>query len=130
MALAFSTASQPRLSAGGPGADQIWYQPLIAMPQYAIAQSGSAWVTAVNALIDSRYQNECRSATARSNGFCTSGRHETGNVTCPIRSSEVCADRTGKSTHAIARIAAIVLVISASDARLVLSEQAVDHSLR
>src|SRR5262245_6363527 len=91
MARAFSRASQPRVSDAGLGGDQIWYQRLIAMPQYAMAQSGSAWVTAVNALTDSRYQNECRSATARSNGFCTAGLQEMGNVTCPIFSTPVCA---------------------------------------
>src|SRR5207248_6137761 len=63
-ALAFSTASQPRLSAAGGGGDQICVQLLIARPQYAIAQSGSAWATAVKALAASRYQKECRSATA------------------------------------------------------------------
>src|SRR2546430_875814 len=56
----------------------------MARPQYAIAQSGSACAMAANALADSRYQKECRSATARSNGFCTAALHETGNRTCPI----------------------------------------------
>src|SRR5438132_1309258 len=83
-ALALSTASQPRLRAAGGGGDQICVQLLMARPQYAIAQSGSAWATAVKALAASMYQKECRSATALSKGFCTSARHETANRTWPI----------------------------------------------
>ena len=86
-AFAFSTASQPRLSAAGGGGDQICVQFVRASPQYAIAQSGSACVTCVNAFAASRYQNECSSATARSNGFCTAGAQETGKRTCPIFSA-------------------------------------------
>src|SRR5215470_13514562 len=52
-----------------------------------MAQSGSLWVMAVNAFADSRYQNECRTATAWSKGFCTAGLQETGKLTLPIRSS-------------------------------------------
>jgi hypothetical protein len=40
--LAFSIASVPRFRLAGLGGDQIWYQRLSAMPQYAMAQSGSA----------------------------------------------------------------------------------------
>jgi hypothetical protein len=85
--LAFSMASHPRLSAGGGGGDQICVQLLIAIPQYPIAHWGSSRVTSVNPLTASRYQNECSSATARSNGFCAAGAHEIGKLTCPIRSS-------------------------------------------
>src|SRR5262249_54078983 len=38
------------------------------------------------------YQNECSSATARSNGFCTAAAHEVGKLTWPMRSPAVCAD--------------------------------------
>jgi hypothetical protein len=38
-------------------------------------------------LTASRYQKECRSATARSNGFCAAGTHEIGKFTCPILSA-------------------------------------------
>src|SRR5437763_16329518 len=83
-AFAFSTASQPRLSAAGGGGDQICVQLVMARPQYAIAQSGSAWVISVKALAASRYQNECSRATARSNGFSTAPAQETGKRTLPI----------------------------------------------
>src|SRR5688500_5651305 len=81
---ALAISSTLRLRLAGLGGDQIWYQRLSAAPQYPMAQSGSASVTAVKAFSDSRYQNECRSATARSNGFCTAGLQETGNETWPI----------------------------------------------
>src|SRR5262249_17136183 len=38
------------------------------------------------------YQNECRRATARSNGFCTAAAQEVGKLTWPMRSPAVCAD--------------------------------------
>src|SRR5712691_235905 len=59
-----------------------------------MAQSGSAWVTAVKAFADSRYQKECKMATAWSKAFCTAGLHETGKLTLPIRSdgSTPCCD--------------------------------------
>ena len=84
--LAFSTASHPRLSAGGGGGDQICVHWLIATPQCPMAHWGSSRVTSVNALPASRYQKECSSATARSNGFCAAGAQEIGKVTCPILS--------------------------------------------
>src|SRR5713101_1796897 len=77
-------ASTPRLSAGGGGGDQICVHWLSATPQYAMPQLGSAWAIAAKAFADSRYQKECRSATARSNGFCIAGAHDTGKVTWPI----------------------------------------------
>src|SRR5687768_3621265 len=89
--LAFSTASQPRLSPAGCGGDQICVQLLIAIPQYPIAHWGSICVTSVNPFTASRYQNECSSATARSNGFCAAGAHEIGKLTCPILSAPACA---------------------------------------
>jgi hypothetical protein len=48
-----------------------------------MAQTGSACVTAVNALRASRYQKECSSATARSNGGCIAVWQEMGKVTVP-----------------------------------------------
>ena len=48
-----------------------------------MAQSGSAWVTAVNAWSASRYQKEWSSATARSNGGCSAVWQAIGNVTVP-----------------------------------------------
>src|SRR5260370_21104832 len=68
-ALALSTASPPRLSAAGGGGDQICVQLVMARPQYAIAQSGSAWEICVKAFDASRDQKERSSATARPNGF-------------------------------------------------------------
>ena len=84
--LAFSSASHPRVSAAGGGGDQIWVQLLIAMPQYPMAHWGSICVTWVKPFTASRYQKECSSATARSNGFCAAASHEIGKVTCPILS--------------------------------------------
>src|SRR6267142_6275551 len=97
-ALAFSTASQPRLSAAGGGGDQICVQLVIARPQYAIAQSGSACAICVKAFAASRYQNECSSATARSNGFCTAAAQEMGKRTCPIFSASSATTNDATST--------------------------------
>src|SRR6185503_7862008 len=87
----------------------------MATPQYAIAQSGSACATAANALADSRYQNECRSATPRSNGFCTAALHEIGNRTCPIFSASSAATPavttapiTTATSHALAFMASLL----------------------
>src|SRR5215470_775607 len=55
----------------------------MAMPQYPIAQPGSFVVIAVNDFSASSYQNECRSATARSKSSWTAGTHETGKWTRP-----------------------------------------------
>ena len=63
----------------------------MARPQYAIAQSGSAWAICVKAFDASRYQNECSSATARSNGCCTAGLQETAKRTRPILSGSSAA---------------------------------------
>src|SRR5713101_9570480 len=67
-----------------------------------MAQSGSAWVTAVKAFADSRYQKECRIATA-----CL---HETGKLTFPIRSdgSIPCCD------HVVGTVSAKTATIAAS----------------
>src|SRR6185436_18100565 len=83
-AFALSMASTPRLRAAGGGGDQICVHWLSATPQYAMPQLGSAWAMAAKAFADSRYQKECRSATARSKGFCMAGAHDTGKTTWPI----------------------------------------------
>src|SRR5919199_2087266 len=80
---AFSTASEPAFSAAGPGGNHSGYQWLIAMPQYPIAQPGSASVIAVNAFSASGYQNECRVQTACLNLFCASGPQEITKSTSP-----------------------------------------------
>src|SRR5262245_31368716 len=77
-------ASAPRLRAAGVGGDQICVHWLMATPQYAIPQPGSAWAMTAKALADSRYQKEWSRATPRSKGFCRGGAQETGNVTWPI----------------------------------------------
>src|SRR5882724_1736121 len=86
-ARALSTASHPRLSAAGGGGDQICVQLVMARPQEAIAQSGSAWAICVKAFAASRYQNEWSKATARSKGCCAAGLQDTGKRTCPIFSA-------------------------------------------
>src|SRR3984885_2333219 len=82
-ATAFSTASAPAFNAAGLGGNQSGYQWLIAMPQYPIAQPGSASVTAVNPFTASRYQNECRVHTASLKVFWTTGPQEIWKFTSP-----------------------------------------------
>src|SRR6516165_9769101 len=53
------------------------------MPQYPIAQPGSASVTAVNPFRASGYQNECRVHTASLNVFRTAGPQEIWKLTSP-----------------------------------------------
>src|SRR5207249_10585940 len=89
----------------------------MARPQYAIAQSGSACAMAANALADARYQNECRSATARSNGFCTDALHETGNRTCPIfsvSSAATAAPTTAAITKATSGALLVMVCVSST----------------
>src|SRR5207248_2697580 len=57
-----------------------------AAPQWAMPHDGSAAATALKALMASPNQNECCSATARSNCACTAELHEVGKVTLPNRS--------------------------------------------
>ncbi|HET7764533.1 MAG TPA: hypothetical protein VFK92_05525, partial [Burkholderiales bacterium] len=55
----------------------------IALPQCAIAHSGSARAMAPNALSPASNQKECSNATARSNCGCTVALHEVGKRTVP-----------------------------------------------
>src|SRR5881628_1132782 len=82
-----------------------------------MAQSGSAWATAVKALAASMYQNECRSATARSNDFCTEAAHDVGNVTWPIRSPVVWARGTETETASMKPMVTANAIIAAAVAR-------------
>src|ERR1700730_121087 len=82
-ATAFSTASAPAFNAAGLGGNQSGYQWLIAMPQYPIAQPGSASVTAVNPFRASGYQNECRVHTASLKVFWTADPQEIWKLTSP-----------------------------------------------
>src|SRR6266852_5012793 len=85
-----------------------------------MAQSGSACVTAVKAFADSRYQKECKIATAWSKAFCTAGLQETGKLTFPIRSdgSIPCCDHVvgtaSARTATIATSPTVVFMLSAS----------------
>src|SRR6266478_2389031 len=65
---------------------------------------------AVKAFADSRYQNECKMATAWSKGFCTAGLQEIGKLTLPIRSSGSmpCCD------HAMGTVSARTATIATS----------------
>src|SRR5438067_10620314 len=54
-----------------------------------IAHFGSLSSTCLHCLSASSYQNECSSATPRSNGFCTLAEQEVGNETVPSFSVEV-----------------------------------------
>src|SRR2546426_10769496 len=82
-----------------------------------MAQSGSACVTAVNALAASMYQNECRSATARSKGFCMETAHDVGKFTWPIRSSVVWA--RGVATQTAITKAAIAATVARAVRRFI-----------
>src|SRR6267378_707631 len=83
-ALALSTAAEPSASALGEGGQAKGFPyRSIALPQWAIAQPGSACATAPNALSPSSNQKECSSATARSNCGCTVGLHEVEKCTVP-----------------------------------------------
>src|SRR5215471_241924 len=66
----------------------------MAIPQYPIAHVGSLVVISVNAFTASSYQNECRSATARSKSPWMAGAHETWKWTLPSLSPSW-ADATG-----------------------------------
>jgi hypothetical protein len=59
-------ASVPFFRLAGVGGAQIWFQTLMAIPQYAMAQSGLASAIAVNSFNAWPYQNECRAASAAS----------------------------------------------------------------
>jgi hypothetical protein len=65
-ARARAMALLPFVRLAGVGGAQIWFQMLMAMPQYAMAQSGLASVIAVNSFKACPYQNECRAASAAS----------------------------------------------------------------
>src|ERR1700733_270493 len=80
---AFSTASAPAFNAAGLGGNHSGYHWLIAIPQYPIAQPGSASVTVVNPFMASRYQNECRAHTASLNVFWTADPQEIWKFTSP-----------------------------------------------
>src|SRR6266550_1843575 len=54
-----------------------------------IAFARSVRATCLNCLSAPSYQNECSSATPRSNGFCTLAEQEVGNETVPSFSVEV-----------------------------------------
>src|SRR5258707_6296972 len=84
MDLAFSTASQPslRAAASGPPA-RGFARRMIAIPQYAIAQSGSLFATSANALAAGETQNECSMAIARSNCCWAAEVQDTGKCTFP-----------------------------------------------
>src|SRR4029079_18661055 len=65
----------------------------MAIPQYAMAQSGSVLAISMKALSDCGYQKLCRMATARLNAGCTSALQETGKLTLPSFSSSWAAAR-------------------------------------
>ena len=71
MALAFSTAISPCMVMG-PGRPPYRLPIAVAArPQYAMAQSGSSWETAVNVLAAAGNEKVCSMASATSNFFWT-----------------------------------------------------------
>ena len=86
-AVARATAAEPSVIPRGTGGPASGFpSQATAAPQWAMPQDGSAVATALKALIASPNQNECCSATARSNCACTAGLHEVGKLTLPNRS--------------------------------------------
>src|SRR5207244_9979699 len=67
----------------GVGAAQIGWYRLMATPHCAIAHEGSAAATSLKAFSASSYQNEWRSATARTKRAWTAGAHDVGKLTVP-----------------------------------------------
>ena len=59
VALAFWMAASPSARLAGGGTPNGLSNKLMAMPQYAMAQSGSALITSSKISFDARYQNEC-----------------------------------------------------------------------
>src|SRR6266849_143168 len=96
MTVACSRASKPCLSAeesGGPTSGLV--RRLIAMPQYAIEQLGSVFVTSRNAFRSWGYQKLCSMARARSNCRCAEGVQEVAKCTCPSLSPFSCPASRG-----------------------------------
>ena len=102
LALAASTAARPAFSACGERkpANGLPHQ-LMAMPQCAITQRGSVFSTLLNDSIAAENQNECSSATPRSNSCCTAGAHDVAKCTAPSRPAApvvvlLCRNRDGE----------------------------------
>ena len=76
---------------------------------------GSACATALNPLIASPNQNECSSATARSNCACSAGLHEVGKLTFPRRSG-ACAPARG--IEAPSQMAKITIPVPTASVRV------------
>src|SRR5262249_38285094 len=87
MALAFSTACSP-CNASGPGRPPYKLPIAVAaIPQYAMAQSGSFWATAINVLAAAGNEKVCSIASARSNSSWTAALQATRKCTLPKRLS-------------------------------------------
>src|SRR5579884_1311809 len=95
MASAFVAAAAPSASSVFVGGAHSSCQLLIATPHQAIAQPGSALATAVNSLIDSRYQNECNVQTAWRKAGCTAGWQDVAKSTSSTGFAVVSARTAG-----------------------------------
>ena len=54
-----------------------------------MAQEGSSFAISINYFPASSYQNECNSATPRSNPLCTGARRKLGSAPCPIAPGQI-----------------------------------------
>src|SRR6185312_16891230 len=95
------------------GRSQIWWKLLMAMPQCAIAQEGSAWSTRSNCGLDSSYQKSWSRAMPRLTLPCTEGAQDTGNDTVPSRSTAA-AGAGANLADGLAAPAALTTIASAT----------------
>src|SRR5271170_1310109 len=119
---AFCISTQLFATAVASGRSQIWWNWLIATPQCAIAQLGSAFSICSNCRCASSYQKSCSKATPRLKGACTAAEHETEKETVPRRSGEAAAEEcmdsippdwaaTGRAVRASSRDASIFIAL-------------------
>src|SRR5882757_8057377 len=83
-------SARPLLNSSASGGDQSWCQYVMADPQCAMAQDGSAAATSRKAFSEASYAKECSSATARSKLRVTPGAQEVANATVPSLSGGGC----------------------------------------
>src|SRR5919201_4089495 len=80
---AFATAAAPLFNAAPLGGSHKGCQSAIAVPQWAMAQLGSAWAAASKRAVAEAYANEWRSASAVLNSFCAAALQDVGKCRLP-----------------------------------------------
>src|SRR5579862_101253 len=84
---AFCISSQPAFIVSGSGRSQIWWNLLMAIPQWAMAQLGSVLAMRSNCGPASSYQKSWSRATPRLKEAWTSGEQDIAKDTVPSFSS-------------------------------------------